>query len=180
MPACSPKVCPGGRIRARTGHRRIVQSGGPRRYPARPGRDKPTVARMSRRVETIGSGLTRFLMQSLPGLCQSNDLQEDWTRIWGALPASGQPSPRRSPGRLVNEATGARYLDSSGQARGDGSPRVVSAAMNSAGPGRPRGFRRGRSQAGGPDLGATPSDGSWIAAANSPPPPSTESGFTKP
>src|ERR1700682_4641948 len=39
---------------------------------------------MSRRIEAIRSGLVRFRMQSLPGLCQLYDLHYDWTRFWGA------------------------------------------------------------------------------------------------
>src|SRR3954451_2744619 len=41
-------------------------------------------ARMSRRIEAIRSGLVRFRMQSLPGLCQLYDLHYDWIRFWGA------------------------------------------------------------------------------------------------
>src|SRR4051794_41534725 len=39
---------------------------------------------MSRRIEAIRSGLVRFRMQSLPGLCQLYDLHYDWTSFWGA------------------------------------------------------------------------------------------------
>src|SRR5436305_11098438 len=54
-------------------------------------------ARMSRRIEAIRSGLVRFRMQSLPGLCQLYELHYDWTRFWGA----GHRRPRPTQAKTL-------------------------------------------------------------------------------
>src|SRR5512135_1438227 len=53
-------------------------------------------ARISRRIAAIRSGLVRFRMQSLPGLCQLYDLHYDWTSFWGALQFVLRVSSNRS------------------------------------------------------------------------------------